>query len=67
MSRRIEFDLENVLTLSQLVGKAAEERNAATVMLEILASTKNNSAAEVAPEVVSDASQLDGQSAVRGA
>ena len=38
--------------MSQLVGKSAEERNAALVMLDILASTKNKSAAEVAGEVV---------------
>ena len=29
-----QFDLENVLTMSQLVGKLAEERNAAWVMLD---------------------------------
>ena len=33
----IQFDLENVLTMSQLVGKSPEERNAASVMLDILA------------------------------
>ena len=43
-----QFDLENVLTMSQLVGKSAEERNAASVMLEILAGTKNKTEAEVA-------------------
>ena len=52
-----QFDLENVLTLSQLVGKSAEERNAAAVMLEILAGTKNKTAAEVAAEVVTDATK----------
>ena len=55
-----QFDLENVLTLSQLVGKSAEERNAAAVMLEIVAGTKNKTAAEVAAEVVTDAT-LNGQ------
>ena len=30
-----QFDLENVLTMSQLVGKRGEERNAASVMLDI--------------------------------
>ena len=49
-----QFDLENMLTMSQLVGKSAEERNAASVMLEILASTKNRTAAEAAAEVVTD-------------
>ena len=52
----IQFDLENVLTLSQLVGKSPEERNAAAV-LEILASTKNKTATEVAAEVVTDATR----------
>ena len=46
------FDLENVLTMSQLVGKSAEERNAASVMLDILAGTKNKTAAKVAVEIV---------------
>ena len=55
-----QFDLENVLTFPQLVGKSAEERNAASVMLEILAITKNKTA-EVATEVVIDASLLSGQ------
>ena len=32
-----QFDLETVLTMSQLVGKSAEERNAASVMLDIFA------------------------------
>ena len=36
-----QFDRENVLNMSQLVGKSAEERNAASVMLDILAGTKN--------------------------
>ena len=49
-----QFDLENMLTMSQLVGKSAEERNAASVMLEILAGTKNRTAAEAAAEVVTD-------------
>ena len=49
-----QFDLEKVFTLSQLVGKTAEERNAAAVMLEILAGTKNKTAAEFAAEIVTD-------------
>ena len=61
-----QFELVKVLTLSQLVGKSAEERNTAAVMLEILAGTKNRTAAEVAAEVVADATR-NGQSAVRGA
>ena len=56
-----QFDLENVLTMSQLVGKSAEERNAATVMLDILAGAKNKTAAEVAAEIVTEASTLSGQ------
>ena len=36
-----QFDLENVLTMSQLVGKSAEEGNAASVMLDIHAGTTN--------------------------
>ena len=36
----LQFDPENMLTMSQLVGKSAEERNAASVMLDILAGTK---------------------------
>ena len=51
------FDLEIVLTLSQLVGKSAEERNAAAVVLDILVGTKNKTAAEVAAEVVTDATR----------
>ena len=47
-----QFDLENMLTMSQLVGKSAEERNAASVMLDILANTRNKAAAEVAVEIV---------------
>ena len=61
-----QFDLENVLTPSQLVGMSAEERNAAAGMLEILACAKNKTAAEVAAYVVTDATR-NGQSAVRGA
>ena len=56
-----QFDLENVLTMSQLVGKSAEERNAATLMFDILASTKEKSAAEVTAEVSTDAAKIDGQ------
>ena len=56
-----QFDLENVLTMSQLVGKSAEERNAASVMLDILAGTKNKTAAEVAVEVVTEAPRVSGQ------
>ena len=52
-----QFDLENVLMSSQLCGKSAEERIAAAVMLEILAGTKNKTAAEVAAEVVTDATR----------
>ena len=56
-----QFDLENVLTMSQLVGKSAEERNAASVMLDILASTKDKTAAEVAGPVITDPSRLSEQ------
>ena len=53
--------------MSQLVGKSAEERNAASVMLDILAGTKNKTAAEVAVEIVTDAPKISGQKgAVRG-
>ena len=52
-----QFDLENLLTLSQLVGKSAEELNAASVMLEILAGVKNKTRLEVAAEVVTDATR----------
>ena len=41
--------------MSQLAGKSAEGRNAALVMLDILVSTKNNTAAEVAVEIVPEA------------
>ena len=47
--------------MSQLVGKSAEERNAASVMLDILAGTKNKTAAEVAVEVVTEAQRISGQ------
>ena len=56
-----QFDLESMLTMLQLVGKSAEERNAASVMLDILAGTKNRTAAEVAAEVVTDAAKVSGQ------
>ena len=52
-------DLENVLTMSQLVGKSAEERNTASMMLDILAGTKNKTAAEVAVEVVTSRESVD--------
>ena len=51
-----QFDLENVLTSSQLCGKSAEECIAAAVMLEVLAGM-NKTAAEVAAEVVTDATR----------
>ena len=44
--------------MSQMVEKSTEERNAASVMLDILAGTKNMTAAEVAAEVVTDAPTL---------
>ena len=54
--------------MTQLVGKSAEERGAASMMLDILAGTKNKTAAEVAVEIVTDAPSLSGQKrAVRGA
>ena len=56
-----QFDLENVLTLLQLVVKSAEEHNAASVMLDILADTKNKTAAEVAVEIVTEAPRISGQ------
>ena len=55
------FDLENVLTMSQLVGMSAEERNAVSVMLDILACTENKTAAEDAVEIVTDAPKNSGQ------
>ena len=56
-----QFDLENMLTMSQLVGKSAEERNAASVMLDILAGTKDSAAAEVAAEIVTDVAKVSGE------
>ena len=56
-----QFDLENMLTMSQPARKSAEERNAVSVMLDILASTKNKTAAEVAAEVVKEARKVSGQ------
>ena len=44
--------------MSQMVEKSTEERNAASVMLDILAGTKNMTAAEVAVEVVIDGPKL---------
>ena len=61
-----QFDLENVLTISQMVGKSAEEGNAVSVMLDILAGTKNKTAAEVAVEVVTEASRISGQKVLYG-
>ena len=52
-----QCDIENVLT----VGKSAAERDAASVMLDILARTTNMTAAEVAADVVTDAPSLSGQ------
>ena len=50
-----------MLTLFQLVVKSAEERNAASVMLDILADTKNKTAAEVAVEIGTEAPRISGQ------
>ena len=61
-----QFDLLNVLTMSKLVGKSGEERNAASVMLDILACTKSKTAAEVAVEIVTDAPKLSGQEVLYG-
>ena len=47
-----QFDFENVLTMSQLVGESAEERNSASVMLDILVCTKNKTAAEVVQQML---------------
>ena len=47
--------------MSRLVGKSAEERNGASVMVDIFAGTKNKTAAEVAVEIVTDAPKLSGQ------
>ena len=47
--------------MSQLVGKSADERNAASVMLVSLAGTKNKTAAEVAVEIVTEAPRISGQ------
>ena len=56
----VQFDLENVLTMPQLVGKSAEERNAASVMQDILAGNTNTTASEVAGEVVTEAPSISG-------
>ena len=61
VSRDFQFDLEVVLTLSLLVGNSAEERNVASVMLDILACTKNKTAAEASAEIVTEAPQSSGQ------
>ena len=47
--------------MSQLVGKSAEERNAASMMLDISAGTKNKTAAEIAVEVVTEAPRISGE------
>ena len=47
--------------MSQLAGKPAEESNPASMMLDILAGTKNKTAAEVAVEIATDAPKLCGQ------
>ena len=53
-----QFDLEYVLTMSKQVGKSAEERNTAPVMLDILAGTKNKTPTEVAGKVVTEAPRI---------
>ena len=55
-----QFDLQNVLTMSQLVGKSAEEGNAASEMLDTLVSTKNQTAAEVVVQIVTEAPKING-------
>ena len=50
--------------MSQLVGKSAEDRNAASVMLHILAGAKNKTPAEVAVEIVTEAPAISGQKAL---
>ena len=47
--------------MSHLVGKSADERNASAVTLDILASTKDMTAAEVAGVVTTDPSRVSGQ------
>ena len=47
--------------MSRLVGKSAEERNAASVMLDILAGTKSKAAAEVVVEIVTEAPRISGR------
>ena len=56
-----QLNLENMLAMSRLVGKSAEERTAASVMLEMTANTKHKTAAEVAEAVTTDPSRLSGQ------
>ena len=55
-----QFDLQNVLTISQLVGKSAVEGNAASVMLDTLARTQNKTAAEVVVQIVTEAPKISG-------
>ena len=68
VSRTCSSTLRNVLTMSQMVGKSAEERHAASVMLQILVGSMNKTAAEVAVEIATDAPEAPWtKSAARGA
>ena len=63
MQRTLEnfqFDLEFELTMSELTGKSKEERNEATLMIEILMGTEGKPTAVVAAVGVADQTQPRG-------
>ena len=55
-----QFDLENALTISQLIGKSTEEGHAATLIIEILKSTEGKTATEVSVMTVTDQARSSG-------
>ena len=54
------FDLKNALMISQLRAKSTEDRGAATTTLQILTSMQEESAAEIASESGTDATESSG-------
>ena len=56
-----QFDLENVLTMSQVVREVSRGAQRGLGELDILAGTKNKTAAEVAEEIVTEAQRISGQ------
>ena len=55
-----KFDVENALTLTQLTGKSTDEKNAATVMMRLLANIERLTTEEVANLGFADEQEKEG-------